>query len=75
MKPQKPLSINSPSEKTIKEIKNLESQLRGLLKPAPGDRWINQINDIKKELNRLYRLRKKQKNFKPIPTKTKKKGF
>lgn len=75
MKPQKPLSINSSPEKIVKRIKELELQLSQAKAKGFTPSHHYEINEIKQKLNELFLLRKEQKNFKPIPTKIKKKGF
>jgi hypothetical protein len=65
---RKPLSVHSDPAKVKLAISNLEGQIQNCQSPIQRSR-------LKKELNILYRLRHKQKNYTPPPRKINLKGL
>jgi len=70
LKDSKPFTINSAPHRVVSRIQELEGKLKGL-------KWYEHDakNVIKEELNDLYKLRKKQKNYKPVKSLNLKKGL
>ena len=68
----KPLTIDSAPHKVVAKIQELEVELKTLPRGAKGfdiPELYHLRIVIKDELNTLYRLRKKQKNYTPPPKK------
>ena len=68
-KEPKPFTVDTPATKVISKILDLEDELRHTprIMNSPSDPDFEKRNRIKDELNILYRLRKKQKNYIPPP--------
>lgn len=76
MKPKKPFTVDTDHLKVKRRILELESELPTVrLYNTPYHEYIKRRKKIQLELNDLYRLRHKQKNYTKPPRKIKLKGF
>ena len=76
MKPKKTFTVHTDPLKVKRRILELEAQLKKVQGPEhPFDYKYEEKNEIKEELNALYRLRYKQKNYTKPPVKTKVRGL
>ena len=69
-KKPKPFTVDTPAHKVVSKIQELEAELKGLPRGPENADFLNLFRirkGIKDELNILYRLRKKQKNYIPPP--------
>ena len=76
MKPEKPFTVDTDPLKVKRRILELESKLPTIrLYDTPYHEYKKKRKEIKDELNALYRLRHKQKNYISPPRKTKVRGL